>query len=450
MRLACWITVAWLVLGAGAVYGGPGPGEPLAFRVATRPASAEIYLRAPHSGSEEYLGTTDRPIFLSPTRFQGRSSVHLVLRAAGYLDKQEVVPIHLLQQGSYPERGTVRLQPVAWWARLREWPAWLVPLVLSGLVLGGWGLSRNAEAIRRLRRAEEASEPPGAGFRIGRYRLVEPLGRGGMGRIYRAVHETELQDGHVAIKILDPDHLRDPEFRSRFWRECQVCREFSHPNIVQVRDVGMENGRCFLVMEYLEGSTLRSRIGRLSDRQARDMLLAVMAALSYAHERGVVHRDLKPENVMMAPDGTVKVMDFGLARRFNDSEELTRTGQMLGTPAYMAPEQVEDGRRAGPAADQYSVGVLAFEMLTGRLPFEERDPLAILLGHLAGEPALLRLHRPELAPTLEAVIARMLHKQPERRFPSVAAAALAFRVASAGLEGEAVSVGSGKKSGGME
>ncbi|MBI2933826.1 MAG: serine/threonine protein kinase [Planctomycetes bacterium] len=221
---------------------------------------------------------------------------------------------------------------------------------------------------------EEALAP---GTQLGAYRIVELLGRGGMGAVYRAQHS--MLGRAVALKVLPRSLAQDPEFSERFKREAQALAKIHHPNIVDVYDMGTDGDTCFFAMEYVDGPSLRSvlKTGRLSPPQALHMVPKLCDALEYAHAQGVIHRDIKPENILLDRAGEPKIADFGIARILRGDRgplTLTRTSAILGTPDYMAPEQRENTKDVDHRADIYSLGVVLYEMLTGQLPVGHFDP----------------------------------------------------------------------------
>jgi serine/threonine protein kinase len=251
----------------------------------------------------------------------------------------------------------------------------------------------------------------------GRYRIDAVLGSGGMGRVYRGEH-TGIGRA-VAIKVLHADLNRNREAAARFQREALASGRLDHPNIVGVSDFGvLDDGACFLVMEALEGESLGDRIERekrLPWREALEILRGVMSGLKHAHDRGVVHRDIKPDNVFLArKEGelVVKILDFGIAKLYAGSADdpaSTRAGLTVGTPAYLSPEQAVGGE-IKPASDIYSASIVLFEMLTGRAPFEDKDPLAMLGAHVSRPPPALAEIVPELAAELPAGIEDMIQR----------------------------------------
>ncbi len=258
----------------------------------------------------------------------------------------------------------------------------------------------------------------------GRYRIDAVLGAGGMGCVYRGEH-TGIGRA-VAIKVLHADLGRNREASQRFQREALASGRLDHPNIVGVSDFGViDDGPCYLVMEALEGESLGARLERdtrLPWQEALDIMRGVLLGLRHAHERGVVHRDIKPDNVFLAEkDGEriVKILDFGIAKLYAGSPNdpaSTRAGLTVGTPAYLSPEQAVGGE-IKPPSDLYSATILLFEMLTGRPPFQEADPLAMLGAHVSREPPRLVEVAPDLIvpPALEAVIQHGLQKTQAER-----------------------------------
>jgi serine/threonine protein kinase len=255
---------------------------------------------------------------------------------------------------------------------------------------------------------------------VGRYEIREEIGRGGTATVYLAC-QTDLRR-LVALKELSAFSAADPTFARRFVRESWVSASLSHPNVVTVHDYFEADGAPFIAMEYLSNGSLRSRVGALSLGRVAGVLEAMLGGLGHAHAHGVVHRDLKPENVLVTADGDVKIADFGIAKALDSLETaLTVTGTTIGTPAYMSPEQAIAGE-IGPWTDLYSLGVMAFEMIAGRPPFGDAEPVAILLRHVKDAPPPLTLVAPSTAPALSDWVGRLLEKAPEDR-PSSAAEA---------------------------
>jgi HD-like signal output (HDOD) protein len=273
-----------------------------------------------------------------------------------------------------------------------------------------------------------ASGPGLLGATLGNYRISRLLGQGGMGSVYLAEHV--LIGRQVAIKVLDPQIAGHPDVVSRFFVEARAVNEIRHPNIVDVTDLGTHAGQPFIVMEYLAGETLEARLeraGRLSDEETVRIARQVASALGAAHERGLVHRDLKPANIMLRdhPDypDFVKVLDFGIAKLLGATgapvAHHTEVGTLLGTPAYMSPEQCLGDMQLDHRSDVYSLGVILFLMLAGRLPFDHNATGRLILAHVhQPAPAVTEL-RPDVTPALAALVARALAKRPGDRFGSM-------------------------------
>ncbi|WP_330331427.1 protein kinase [Streptomyces sp. NBC_00536] len=297
----------------------------------------------------------------------------------------------------------------------------------------------------------------------GRYQLRDLLGEGGMASVYLA-YDSAL-DRQVAIKTLHSELGREQSFRERFRREAQAVAKLSHTNIVSVFDTGEGDldGMLmpYIVMEYVEGQPLGSALqsditqyGAMPAEKALKVTADVLAALETSHEMGLVHRDIKPGNVMMTKRGVVKVMDFGIARAMQSGvTSMTQTGMVVGTPQYLSPEQAL-GRAVDARSDLYSVGIMLFQLLTGRLPFEADSPLAIAYAHVQEEPVMPSSINRAVTPAMDSLVARALKKNPNERFPTAAAMRdEVLRVLSAGqtaapsiVPGAPVSSGAGVSS----
>lgn len=260
----------------------------------------------------------------------------------------------------------------------------------------------------------------------GRYRVGRRLGQGGMALVYTG-HDL-LLGRDVAIKTLRPEFASDPAFRARFEREARAAAALSHPNIIDIFDVGEEGGQPFIIMELVRGKSLRAIIAAEAPFHPNDvaeLLEQVGSALDYAHARGYVHRDIKPGNILIDEHGRARVVDFGIAKGLADVD-LTETGGGFGTVGYLSPEQAE-GLMATPASDVYSTGVVAYEMLTGTLPFPAETPIGVAMRHVNDPAPPPSRARPGIPPQLDAVVLRALEKDPTRRWPSVGAFASALR-----------------------
>jgi serine/threonine-protein kinase len=269
------------------------------------------------------------------------------------------------------------------------------------------------------------------GQNIGKYRVEDRIGRGGMGTVFRALDETLHRE--VAIKVLNAE-LNDPEIAKRFRAEAITVARLSHPGIATIYELFQHDGQWLMVMEFVRGETLEhlvERMGALSPQRAAELCMQSLAALAHAHSMGVVHRDLKPANLMITETGSVKIMDFGIAR-VAGTEHLTSAGYMMGTPAYMAPEQVM-GHEIDARADLYAMGVVFYRLTTARLPFKGDTPFAMAQSQVNDMPTPIGLMRTDLPPWVEQIIARALAKAPEMRFQSAVEFHEAFARCLAGL-----------------
>ena len=269
------------------------------------------------------------------------------------------------------------------------------------------------------------------GETVGKYRVLDRIGRGGMGTVYRALDETLHRE--VAIKALNAE-LNDPEVARRFRAEAVTVARLNHPGIATIYELFEHEGQWLMVMEFVRGETLEhmvERMGPLSPQKAAELCMQVLTALAHAHSLGVVHRDLKPANLMITESGAVKIMDFGIAR-VSGSEHLTGVGFMMGTPAYMAPEQVM-GQEIDSRADLYSMGVVFYRLTSGKLPFKGETPFAMAHSQVHDPPTPIGMQRSDLPSWADQVVARALAKTPDERFQSAVEFYEAFSRCLAGL-----------------
>ena len=248
-----------------------------------------------------------------------------------------------------------------------------------------------------------------------RYELEQLIGTGGMADVYSGT--DTLLGRTVAVKILHTRYARDPVFIERFRQEAQAAANLNQPNIVSVFDWGIEDDVYYIVMEYVEGLDLKDIIlrgGPLLPERAVEIAMAISLALEAAHAQGIVHRDIKPQNVIVTRENRVMVMDFGIARAAGGNA-MTQTGTIMGTPQYISPEQAQ-GRTADPRSDLYSLGVVLYEMLTGKVPFDGDNPVAIAYKHVREDPLPPSMINPDVSPELEAVVMKSLAKNPENRY----------------------------------
>jgi hypothetical protein len=366
-------------------------------------------------------------------------NVNLLLERKGYAPWRRKVALNSLAEPGkdIADLGEISLEPLSgWdnrWEQIKVLHRYNTPVaILYDLLLLGVFLSfplflwpryvahkRQKELWKRKAMLESVitDTDPLLKKVLGGYYLTARIGRGGMSKVYRGLPEgtLDLEDA-VAVKVIDEDLATEEEYRLRFRREIEVCASINNPNVVKLIDWGERENLLFMVQELIEGQTLKQDCKEpLSQARFVHIFVPILRALKAAHRKGVIHRDLKPSNVMITPTDVVKLMDFGLAKANKPGHDLTRTGDAFGTPAYMSPEQISGGIVEAPS-DLYSLGVMAFELLTGRLPFEVgEDPMSVMLAHLQKEPYKLSEFRPDLDPQLTELVASLLKKEPAQR-----------------------------------
>ena len=244
------------------------------------------------------------------------------------------------------------------------------------------------------------------------YKLISLLGTGGMSEVYFA--QDIRSDTKVAIKILDKKLSKDPEYIKRFKREVEISRTLSHPNIIKIISCGTDKGRYYIIYEYIEGMTLDKYIKskKLSIKEIKVVTLQILKGLSYAHSKNIIHRDIKPSNIMIS-NGNVKILDFGIARATTKST-ITKTGMFMGSPHYTSPEQI-DGKKIDHRTDIYSLGIVLYEMVTGRVPFQADTPLGFVKAHSYEQVPKIKRKIPSY---LEEIIFKCLEKRPDNRYES--------------------------------
>lgn len=251
----------------------------------------------------------------------------------------------------------------------------------------------------------------------GRYEIVEKIGSGGMGVVWKA--KDKILDRHVALKILRPEMSEDQAFVQRFRQEAKAAASLSHSNIVNIYDVGQDRGLHYIVMELVEGQTLRDKLneaGRLSVDEAVNIAIQICLGLAHAHACGIIHRDIKPQNILITNTGQVKVADFGIARALGSASN-TGKSIVVGSASYLSPEQVTN-QAVTAASDLYSLGVVLYEMVTGELPYTGDTPIAVAIQHVEGRIPSVRERNPDAPIELEMIISKAMAKDPEDRFQS--------------------------------
>ena len=324
-------------------------------------------------------------------------------------------------------------------------PAWLrEQLGGATVVLGGSEESAISTAARPVLESNLASDMP---ERIGDYDLQDMIGRGGMGAVYRAVHRR--MDRTVALKVLRPEISRDPVLKQRFEREVRAAAKLSHPNIVAAYDAREEDGLYCLITEFIDGDDLNAMVrrdGPLPVEEAVDVIVQAARGLEYAHARGIIHRDIKPANLLCDSDGTVRILDMGLARIAADGSDteatdLTSTGMVMGTAAYMSPEQARNTKNADARSDIYSLGCTLFFLLTGRPAYSGETIVDTIFAHASDPiPSLRNSADQPIPPELDQLFRRMVAKQADDRFASMTEVIAALEALLAGDTSPAVAV----------
>jgi predicted Ser/Thr protein kinase len=471
----CAILIPAALLATGSVFGQPSvpsKGSATAYYLVVRceQDGATCYRSGPSDGGNWLsLGKVNVPIIINPDiPASGRIAIGgelvggQVAPFCGYQSAEREVVFHPAQgKAGQAEYEGAQLSPVHYFpdfnqdpielrpeagsvASLLRWKFWAFNhwlsilaffVTLLAMLMAVISRRPQIEAAQLRRRRERqllekfSDFDPDADVYLNRcfsnWRTVERLGQGGMAVVYRAVPEETLEpDQAVALKVMNADIARDDEYRRRFLREIEICQSLEHPNVVRPIDWGEQSGILFLVMELVEGKPLRDLLPSGGYQMAEGLQIcnSICSALIYAHSKGVVHRDLKPENVMITHKGLVKVMDLGLAKR-TESENVTKTGDTFGTPAYMSPEQIAGGGGLMAATDQYAFGIMVFELLCGRRPFIADEPLNVILQHLNDTPPRLRHHCRKASMELEEMVATMLSKDPSLRYKHLSSVA---------------------------
>lgn len=391
-------------------------------------------------GNTSFLGLSGEPITLEVP--QDRQRVVVTFELEGYHPNKQSIPLYELQSSpTYPQSGPIVLSATSGMVLAKRFVknhAWLLGVTTLLLIPAGVlyrkrqsGLYDQVDRAAKLEtlQAKATTEDDLIMTTLGNWRLVDLIGLGGMAAVYRGLPEATLKEEEaVAVKVLNREVTRNPEFRARFEREILLYRTLNHPHIVQLIDWGEQDGLTYLVLELVDGVPLDELIPEngFPRRRALELLEPLVDAVSYAHSRDVIHRDLKPENVMITPNSMVKLMDFGLARQVG-SGTITQEGHFMGTPAFVSPEQVTGKFKVGPPSDQYSLGCIAYNMLCGRVPFESDDPQQQVFQQAFEPPPPLTDFNKDLPEAVDAVMLKILDKDPNNRYENVEEAYWALR-----------------------
>lgn len=380
------------------------------------PPSARAYLET--STGPVYLGLCGTPLQVTPPALRDRSgqvaqytSGTLTLKLPNHQDLKVAVSPDQWAGGRLPPQGSLTLPPLG-----------LATTAVDALAAHPWlwGLLAAAPLALLMFKAKPAGRPrlsgdPLLGRHLGDYLVVSRLGQGGMGTVYRV---TDPNGGEYAAKVLYLTGDSETQ-EARFRREVRLIGQLKHPSLVRCLDYNEMDGLIYYVMDLVDGFTFEKEIheGGRPWQEVWSLLEPIFSGLEYAHSQGVVHRDLKPSNLMVvSATRAVKILDFGLARE-KSRTAVTKTGHAMGTPHYIAPEQISaSGKEVDPRTDQYSLGIILYEMLTGQPPFDSEKPEELLALHLTQRAPRLRQLRPDLSPLLERIVAKMLEKDPDLRF----------------------------------
>lgn len=409
--------------------------ESVKILIQTKPEGAVV------KRNTEELGLSGTPFHFA-LRKLGTGNLYLQLERKNYKPHQLIVPSSTIRFGAvdgvvtFPE-SPAQLEPLHPLVPLQENPL----LVVLGLgTLAGLGVLARRRLVARKelekhdalgQSLKDQVEDHDALFsKVGSYRLLELLGEGGMAKVYRAVpDETRDEDQAVALKVLHPHLCKEEEHNQRFVREGRVSKDLIHPNIVRLFELDSDDDLVYIVLELMNGETLREKLAEapLSLQVMKTYLDQIFCGLVYAHDKGVVHRDLTPRNIMVMTDGTIKLMDFGLARRREVDKTITVTGAIQGTPGYMAPEQLSEAVDA--RSDQYALGVICYEMLTGRRPIVKEDTMQQIMATFTEDAPDPRDFRADIPEPVALYVLRLLQREPDDRFENMEMARMEFNKA---------------------
>jgi hypothetical protein len=443
----------------------PSPLRKVVFR--TVPERSEIRLLRETAASDgDFLGLSGTPLLLNLAEFAPDREAYFVIRQKGYKDLRcSMKPLdfkpyspHTLISFPTEVKEPLALEPATftkkmalWLSRYRKAIMVIALILVPSAILMAIKLSRlNAE--KRKWSAWEAllagvnREDPMFNKALGGYVLVEKIGQGGMAAVYRAVPEqTRSGKEEVAVKVMQIGEESEWDYLRRYTREVKILSALSHPNILRIINYGTQGDLFYLVTDLIRGRTLESEIkeGGIDLEAFRSIIRQVIDALIHAHQKEILHRDIKPGNIMIDGKGRVTVMDFGLAKGRHFSA-ITDSGLTLGTPDYMAPEQVTT-KEVDSRTDEYSLGVLAYALLTGTLPYCDEAPFRIIYRKVTEQPPPLRAIRASIPDALEAVVLKMLEKEPDKRYQTLEEVSEAIEEALAHPAGSLSTVEDGER-----
>lgn len=405
----------------------------------TRPPGASVYLDLYSARGKGLIGKAGEKIEINKSLFRKDRRYSFYFQLSHYEEREEQISIDQLSNDRinyYPGKDQyLILKPsepplnyAIYWAQ--DHPALSFLIIISGLLAVASllffliipNIRGFVSRYRKLAAWHEAShalkiKDPMFGKVIGGYAVLDKIGEGAMGSVYRVVpEESRTVEESAALKIMKIELAEYDEFLRRFKREMKVLAALNHPNILQLLDFGEHEGLLYLITELVSGKTLTKKIpeGGLPLQDFFILFVPILEAIFHAHTKGIVHRDLKPENILLTSDERIKVIDFGLARAPKQSV-ITCPGQVIGTPEYMSPEQVSAGE-IDARTDQYSLGIMAYELLAGRRPFDDENPFTVAMLQLSAQPPHLASLKPDIPPALIAIVMKMIEKDPDDRF----------------------------------
>lgn len=411
-----------------------GAQERVKFLIPSKPDGAIV------KRNNEEWGVTGKEFSVDKSKLPRSGNLHLVLVRKNYREYQLTVSATTLYNPDpdgvvrFP-KSPVTLEPSHPLVPLQEKPHYvllglLVAGGVAGLVRRNRKLKQDFESREQLERKlkdQISTQHEFAFSTVGRYRVLDQLGEGGIAKVFRALPNDTLDESkELAIKILHPHLCKEEGHRERFIREGKVSQGLIHPNIIRLYEIDTEGDVVYLALELLKGHTLKEEMkGKILSLQRVEAIMGqVLDGLVYAHSEKVVHRDLTPSNIMITPEDKVKLMDFGLARSREVGHTITVTGVVQGTPGYMAPEQLTETLDA--RTDQYSFGVILFEMLTGRRPIERSDPMQLIMATYTEDAPDPREFNPEVPEPVAVFILKLLSRDPENRYADMKQASNAF------------------------